>query len=54
MVAYLDDILITGTSDEAHLTTLGEVLCRLESARLTTEKQVCIHGSRSNILGPQD
>ena len=34
VVAYLDDILITGTSDEAHLTTLWEVLCRLESASL--------------------
>ena len=34
VVAYLGDILITGTSDEAHLATLGEVLCCLESAGL--------------------
>ena len=42
VVAYLDDILITGTSDEAHLTTLGEVLCRLENAGLQLQRNKCV------------
>ena len=33
-VVYLDDILITGSSEEAHLKTLDEVLSRLDRARL--------------------
>ena len=42
VVAYLDDILITGTSDEAHLTTLGEVLCCLESDGLRLQNNKCV------------
>ena len=30
VVVYLDDILITGKSDEAHLKALDEVLSRLD------------------------
>ena len=33
-VVYLDDILITGSSEEAHLKTLDEVLSRLDRAGL--------------------
>ena len=37
-VVYLDDILITGTSEEAHLKTLDEVLSRLDRARLRVRR----------------
>ena len=40
VVAYLDDILVTGPSDTEHLESLKEVLTRLEKAglRLNTKK----------------
>ena len=38
---YLDDILITGKSDEEHLKTLGEVLARLEKAGLRLKRSKC-------------
>ena len=34
VMAYLDDILVTGMNDQEHLTALEEVLRRLESAGL--------------------
>ncbi len=34
VVVYLDDILVTGPTEEAHLAVLGEVLRRLEAAGL--------------------
>ena len=42
VVGYLYDILITGTSDEPHLTTLGEILCCLESAGLRLQNNKCV------------
>ena len=41
VVAYLDDILMTGPSEEAHLTALKEVLSRLEDAGLRAKKDKC-------------
>ena len=41
-VVYLDDILITGPTDEAHLKTLGEVLTKLEQAGLRLKKSKCV------------
>ena len=38
---YLDDILITGTSDEEHLATLDKVLSRLEEAGLRLKRSKC-------------
>ena len=38
---YLDDILITGTSDEEHLTNLDKVLNRLEEAGLRLKCNKC-------------
>ena len=38
---YLDDILITGRSDEEHLQRLGEVLTRLEAAGLRLRQSKC-------------
>ena len=41
VVVYLDDILITGASKEAHLKTLDEVLSRLDRAGLRVKKSKC-------------
>ena len=40
-VVYLDDILITGSSEEAHLKTLDEVLSRLDRAGLRVRREKC-------------
>ena len=41
VVAYLDDILITGPTNEAHLQALEEVLSRLEAAGLWAKREKC-------------
>ena len=41
VVVYLDDILVTGSSEEAHLRALEEVLRRLERARLKVKQSKC-------------
>ena len=41
VVVYLDDILITGTSEEDHLSTLEKVLKRLQDARLRLKRNKC-------------
>ena len=41
VVVYLDDILITGATPEAHLQSLAEVLRRLEKAGLHVKKPKC-------------
>ena len=38
---YIDDILITGTSEEEHLKNLSEVLLRLENAGIHLKKDKC-------------
>ena len=38
---YLDDILVTGTSEADHLKTLDEVLSRLETAGLRLKQNKC-------------
>ena len=38
---YIDDILVTGASDEEHLKTLDEVLTRLETAGLKLKQKKC-------------
>ena len=40
-VVYLDDILITGASEEEHLRSLEEVLRRLERAGLRLKMEKC-------------
>ena len=42
VVVYIDDILITGPTDEAHLQALHQVLDRLEKAGLRLKKSKCI------------
>ena len=39
---YIDDILITGRSEEEHLRVLNEVLQRLENAGMRLKKSKCI------------
>ena len=41
VVVYIDDILITGESDEEHLATLNEVLSRLETAGVRLKRKKC-------------
>ena len=41
VVVYLDDILVTGASKEAHLRTQDEVLSRLDRAGLWVKKSKC-------------
>lgn len=41
VVVYLDDILITGSSEENHLKTLDEVLSRLDKAGLRVKQSKC-------------
>ena len=41
VATYLDDILITGSSDETHLETLEEVLRRLDKAGLQVRLKKC-------------
>ena len=40
-MVYLDNILITGESEEAHLKALDEVLSRLDKARLRVKRSKC-------------
>ena len=40
-VVYLDDILVTGSNDEEHLSVLDEVLSRLEKAGLRLQRKKC-------------
>ena len=45
----MDDILISGASDEDHLTALEEVLCRMENAGLRLKKNKCVFMASSVI-----
>ena len=42
VIVYLDDILITGNTEEAHLKALEEVLGRLERAGLRVKQSKCV------------
>ena len=42
VVVYIDDILITGQTEEEHLRTLNEVLTRLENAGMRLKREKCI------------
>ena len=47
MCVYLDDLLITGKSEEQHLETLELVLQRLESAGLRLRRDKCTFNASS-------
>lgn len=42
VAVYLDDILLTGQSDQGHLTTLNQVLTRLQEAGLRLKRNKCV------------
>ena len=42
VVVYLDDILVTGPTEEAHMAALEEVLKRLKTAGLRLRKEKCV------------
>ena len=41
VIVYLDDILVTGSTEESHLRTLDEVLSRLHKAGLRVKHNKC-------------
>ena len=41
MCVYIDDILVTGSSEREHLSNLAQVLERLESAGMRLRKEKC-------------
>ena len=42
VIVYIDDILVTGASEEEHLAVLSKVLSRLEEAGLRLKKRKCV------------
>ena len=54
VICYIDDILVTGTSDKDHLSNLGEVLKRLEDCGFRLKKTKCNFMAKSvEYLGHQ-
>ena len=48
-IVYLDDILVTGVDEEAHLRNLEEVLSRLQEAGLRLRKEKCSFQSKEVV-----
>ena len=51
VIAYIDDILISGQSEEEHLQLLERVLDRLERAGLRLKRKMCADGRVSGVFG---
>jgi len=52
---YLDDILITGKTEEEHLTNLEQILKQLEAAGMCLRhNKCCFNYDRGDLLGTQD
>ena len=51
---YLDDILISGKSNEEHLVNLSAVLCRLATAGMKLKSHKCSSLAGSRVFGSQD
>lgn len=47
MAVYIDDILVTGTSDAEHLQVLEQVLTKLEEAGLRLKESKCVYMAES-------
>ena len=50
MIIYIDDILVTGPTDEEHLASLEEVLDRIESAGLRLKRRKCLFMAKSVVF----
>ena len=54
VVVYIDDVLVTGKSEEEHLSTLEEVLRRIVESGLRHRKDMCMFLAPSVVyLGHQ-
>ena len=52
VVVYIDDILLTGRSQEEHLANLNKVLGKLEEVGLKCNKdKMLLHGTSGGVLG---
>lgn len=51
VICYIDDILITGASEEEHLESLEQVLRRLQEYGVRMKMQVFLHAFQCRILG---
>ena len=49
VVVYIDDILITGPTEDEHLKTLAEVLDRIEKAGLLLQRSKCLFMASSVV-----
>ena len=49
VVVYLDDILITKSTEKLHLETLGEVLRRIQEAGLKLRREKCVFTAPSVV-----
>ena len=50
VIVYIDDILVTGPTDEEHLVSLEEVLDRIESAGLRLKRRKCSFMAKSVVF----
>ena len=50
MIVYIDDILVTGPTDEEHLVSFEEVLDRIESAGLRLKRRKCSFMAKSVVF----
>ena len=53
VLCYIDDILITGSTEKKHLSNLEEVLRRLEHHGVELKAEKCIHAGSCGVPGPQ-
>ena len=50
MIVNIDDIMVTGLTDEEHLASLEEVLDRIESAGLRLKRRKCSFMAKSVVF----
>ena len=50
VIVYIDDVLVTGPTDEEHLASLEEVLHRIESAGLRLKRKKCSFMAKSVVF----